>query len=137
MSDFEEQRAAVARLRQQVEAQRVETLLAREAARRDGREEARFKRASEELNRMRGQLNEVLDVFQPFTDPSEQLAKLSDEVPILLFPLRLETRFRPIGRGRHQLWVRFYPDSCLIDTFEASLTDQEAENARLFWQQHA
>ena len=32
--------------------------------------------------------------------------------------------------GQPQLWVRVYPDTCLVDTFEASLTEQEVANAQ-------
>ena len=46
--------------------------------------------------------------------------------PFLLFPVRIETRFRTIAAApgniaaaaSHQLWVRIYPDDCSIDTFE-------------------
>ena len=34
----------------------------------------------------------LLDRFEPFTDPRTQLRRLSDDYPVLLFPVRLETR---------------------------------------------
>ena len=72
-------------------------------------------------------------MFTDFTDPTEELSRLPDSVPILLFPLRLETRFKPGDDGRPQLWVRVYPDNCLVDSFEPSLTEQEVENGAAFW----
>jgi hypothetical protein len=66
-------------------------------------------------------------------DPRRAVAEWPDRYPILLFPLRLETRFKPAPSGLPQLWVRAYPDTCLIDTFEAALTDQEITNAQRFW----
>ena len=39
--------------------------------------------------------------------------------PILLLPLRLETRFKQFGSPDgtlHQLWVRVFPDDCAVDT---------------------
>lgn len=71
--------------------------------------------------------------FQGFTNPKDTLPQLEDRYPILLFPLRIETRFKQNAQGQRQLWVRVYPDQCLIDAFEPSLTEQEIENAQLFW----
>ena len=45
------------------------------------------------------------------------LRRLPDRHPILLFPLRLETRFKMVD-GQAQLWVRAYPDQCLAESFE-------------------
>jgi hypothetical protein len=49
-------------------------------------------------------------------------------IPIVMFPVRLETRFKGDA-----LWVRIYPDEILIDTVERSLTEQEIDAARGFW----
>ena len=81
-------------------------------------------------------LHETLDEFAQFSDPRRELARLDDAFPILLVPLRLETRFRQVaGReGRqHQLWVRVYPDDCAVDTFERELSEAEVLNARHYW----
>ena len=40
-----------------------------------------------------------LKAFEPFTDPREHLSKLPDDDPVLLFPLRLETRFKRVAGG--------------------------------------
>src|SRR5436305_4377096 len=59
--------------------------------------------------------------FEKFTDPRAGVALLDDATPFLLFPLRLETRFGMAmrdGAPRPQLWVRVYPDDCLIDSFQ-------------------
>jgi hypothetical protein len=61
-------------------------------------------------------------------DPAEQIAAWSDRTPILLFPLRLETRFRG-----NELWVRIYPDDCQIDSFEPTLRDAEVASVTAFW----
>ena len=37
--------------------------------------------------------------FLPFTDPIENISNLDDRYPILLFPLRIETRFKHIKDG--------------------------------------
>lgn len=78
-----------------------------------------------------------LESFYPFTDPRENIPKLNDSYPILLFPLRIETRFKKvdvIGAGtKHQLWVRVFPDEIAIDTFEELLSENEVRNARSYW----
>lgn len=87
--------------------------------------------------------NELLGQLAELADPAEQIQELDDSHPILLFPLRVEARFRrpdrtaPSGLRRSReparLCVRFYPDDCQVDTFEELLTKTEVENARAFW----
>lgn len=70
-------------------------------------------------------------------DPRQGIGKLSDRSPLVLLPVRIETRFVNVGSTdapRHQLWVRIYPDDCSIDTFESALSDTEVANAKLYWQ---
>jgi hypothetical protein len=93
--------------------------------------------AREELDRQRTSQLEVLREFAKLADPRERIDELSDDVPILLFPLRLETRFKDVDVGgdtRHQLWVRAYPDTCLVDTFEEELSVTEVQSTRRYWQ---
>jgi len=78
-----------------------------------------------------------LGAFEAFSDPRDAIEELPDEIPILLFPVRLETRFKSVvgdDNGSHdELWVRIYPDTCAVDTFEEKLSDTEVANARRFW----
>jgi hypothetical protein len=71
------------------------------------------------------------------TDPSIQLGKFDSKQPILLLPLRIETRFKKVkdkkGLLTDQLWVRVFPDDCSIDTFEEYLSESEIKNAQDFW----
>ncbi len=74
--------------------------------------------------------------FEPFSDPRTGFDGFDDRVPTLLFPIRLETRFKEIAEPagvRHQLWVRVYPDDCLVDTFESTMSEDELANIRDFW----
>lgn len=77
--------------------------------------------------------------FQPFTDPREMIGQLNDTYPILLLPLRIETRFKsaagvPGAAARvPQLWVRVYPDECAVDRFEPVLSEAEIHSAQIFW----
>lgn len=79
----------------------------------------------------------LLDAFTRFADPRENLPRLPSTHPILLFPVRLETRFKVLpsrdGAVRHQLWVRIFPDECSIDSFSATLSASEVARARLYW----
>jgi hypothetical protein len=71
------------------------------------------------------------------TDPRRSIGQLADDAPLVLFPVRIETRFADIGTAeapQHQLWVRIFPDDCSIDTFEATLSDTEVANAKIYWQ---
>lgn len=73
----------------------------------------------------------------PFTNPRTQVNELSDNIPILMFPLRIETRFKQVdtatGDGQYQLWVRVFPDECSIDTFDDILSEAEISKARRYW----
>jgi hypothetical protein len=99
-------------------------------------EQARVLRLQGERAEAGRHLEGIWAEFQPFTDPRENLRRLNDGIPILLLPLRLETRFQSIDSRdgtRVQLRVRVYPDDCSIDTFEPLLSDGEAVNTRRFW----
>lgn len=62
------------------------------------------------------------------------IAPLPSDLPIILFPVRLETKFRTAPTGP-ELLIRIYPDDLHIDTHEPALTDNESESGRRFWQQ--
>jgi hypothetical protein len=159
MSDFEESRDELAAQRRKLEQGRRESLLAREAVRQAEQalkdfarsetpereaERARLEKQLRAAQAQAGRANESLagllageaerlKAFESFTDPREQLRRWPDDSPILLLPLRLETRFKTDVAGQRQLWVRVYPDTCLIDTFEPALTETEVRNAQTFW----
>ena len=79
----------------------------------------------------------LLKDFLPFTDPREHIQNFSDKTPVLLFPVRLETRFKKIptstGGVQHQLWVRIFPDECSIDTFDDTLSQAELIKVKKYW----
>lgn len=58
------------------------------------------------------------------------LAQLVPGVPLVLLPVRLETRFQ---RQNSELLVRVYPDDAHMDTHEPELTAQEDAWGRDFW----
>ena len=55
--------------------------------------------------------------------------------PLVLFPVRLETRFFALADGSFELRVRVYPDAVHIDTHEPELTADELTWGRHFWEQ--
>ncbi|WP_430967348.1 hypothetical protein [Spongiimicrobium sp. 2-473A-2-J] len=75
--------------------------------------------------------------FDAFTDPRKHIGQFSDELPILLFPVRLETRFKRVEVDnnvfRNQLWVRIFPDECSVDTFENIPSEAEILKAKDYW----
>ncbi|MCB0528606.1 MAG: hypothetical protein KDC65_09045, partial [Saprospiraceae bacterium] len=78
--------------------------------------------------------------WEQWTDPRKNAGQMNDDIPVMLFPLRLETRFKVVetrsGGQQHQLWVRIYPDECLVDTFEETLSETELRSAGIFWQEY-
>src|SRR3954466_11965722 len=81
--------------------------------------------------------------FAEFSDPRRNIGRLSDTAPFLLFPVRIETRFKTITAPqrpgvvvlppRHQLWVRIFPDDCSVDTFEPTMSRGELANVKNYW----
>ena len=158
MAEFAELRDQLAAHRSEREQARVDALLATEQARAAERTLATARRSAgaraaevddlakqhrqavsraEEASARLGELDRrgvaIVEGISVFTDPVEGVARLSDRHPILLFPLRLETRFKSSPTGQPQLWVRVYPDDCLVDGFEETLTEGEAAAGTVFW----
>ena len=71
--------------------------------------------------------------FGHFRTPQRNVSLLNDSSPFVLFPVRIETRFRAVNpnpqglaavAAQHELLVRIYPDDCSIDTFEPFLPNR-------------
>lgn len=102
------------------------------------RAEAEIKRKEDVRDRALIDEIAVLQEFLPLADPREGIEQLNDSTPILLMPVRLETRFKRVAvRGAAapvpQLWVRIYPDDCWLDSFDPVLTETEVANAQIYW----
>ena len=90
---------------------------------------------------LKGQLADLYPAFwEQWTDPRKNAGQMNDDIPVMLFPLRLETRFKTVstraGQTRQQLWVRIFPDECLVDTFEETLSEVELKSAGIFWREY-
>lgn len=73
-------------------------------------------------------LNKLMQMLRA-TVP-DPMTMLSDSYPILMFPLRIETRFASNGGA---LWVRVFPDDISIHQHEENLTAQEILAGRQYW----
>lgn len=81
----------------------------------------------------------VIGAFAEGADPRRAAAGLPDTSPVLLLPVRLETRFRSTEAGAvvsHQLLVRIYPDACSVDAFDEELSTAEIGSAMRFWREY-
>ena len=135
---LEEREAAVARVSTRDTA---DTGLRNERARL-ARERVAAEQEQAQLRRVRVELSSseasLLATFATFTDPRRGITNLGDRTPILLMPLRLETRFKDVSvpsapASAHELWVRIYPDDCWIDTFDPTLAEDEIRSVRTYW----
>ena len=63
------------------------------------------------------------------------LGSVSTRQPLILFPVRLETRFVSKGDGGGvDFLIRVYPDDIHIDAHEPELSEEEERWGRQFWQ---
>lgn len=65
----------------------------------------------------------------PAKAPQTIAFDLTTDVPLVLLPVRLETRFQ-----NNKLLVRVYPDAVHVDSFEPRLTEVEIQWREHFWQ---
>jgi hypothetical protein len=75
--------------------------------------------------------------FAEFSDPRQNVGRLSDRSPFVLMPIRIETRFATStvrDVSRRELLVRIFPDDCWVDSFESDLSTTELANAKRYWQ---
>lgn len=92
------------------------------------------KRVTDGINTLREDIRKTRSSIKDLdpgraTTPSEvAIGLFSDSLPILLFPVRIETKFiRDEQSIPRQLWVRVYPDDIAIETHEPLLTPEEFE----------
>lgn len=77
-------------------------------------------------------LSGLEELVRRFGTPRDYIRYWDDQTPILLFPLRVETRFNPAAVSP-ELWVRVFPDECSAVKFRPGLTEDEQKASRRFW----
>lgn len=98
--------------------------------------QSRVNELEDALKQSLDELRPIWNEYTPMTDPREQISELDDSYPILLLPVRLETRFKKIVEENlvnYELWVRIYPDDVAVDSFEPILSDSELASVKQFW----
>lgn len=65
-------------------------------------------------------------------------AELNGNLPIVLLPVRIETRFvSPPVVDSDELWIRIFPDDIHTNTHEPSLTHEEITTGETYWERLA
>ncbi len=83
-----------------------------------------------------GQIKDFEEIIRRQFNPIENFEQFDASHPLLLFPLRLETRFKTFDYQK-QLWLRIYPDECNIIKNEPLLTSDELSHLKLFYAETA
>jgi hypothetical protein len=80
-------------------------------------------------------VRDALDALADRRTPPQLIEEWDDGLPILLLPLRLETRWKTdaIAPASPELWVRVYPDDVAITSHEPLLTDAEVTHGHAYW----
>lgn len=94
--------------------------------------EASLKRNDALLEGLRTDLHSSIAGLYEDPHPRENLLHLPDDIPFLLLPVRIETRFIHHDHS-DELWVRVYPDEIAIHTHEKILTDKEVAEGEKYW----
>jgi hypothetical protein len=69
----------------------------------------------------------------PAAGTQERAGGLAAGVPLLLLPIRIETRFADNADGVSALLLRVYPDTLTTSSFEAALTQDELTAGTTYW----
>ena len=105
-------------------------LLARRIAGEQAAQAARHRNRAETIAR----INATAQALVARGDPARLVASLDGELPVALFPVRIETRFRRANNGApRSLLVRVYPDAIHAVTHVAGLGDDERAAGQAYW----
>ncbi|MGH8666799.1 MAG: hypothetical protein ACREUX_21255 [Burkholderiales bacterium] len=74
-------------------------------------------------------------VAVPTLPPELTAALVPSDHPLLLLPVRLETRFFALADGKQELRVRIFPDQIHVDSHEPALSADERRWGQHFWEQ--
>src|SRR5581483_434367 len=77
-------------------------------------------------------LAELTEKLAAAAPPEQRVETLDGGVPVLLLPVRIETRFCNNG---NELRIRIYPDQAHLNGHEPELTDSERRGGEWYWEQ--
>ncbi|MEO7982461.1 MAG: hypothetical protein ABI688_00135 [Bacteroidota bacterium] len=99
------------------------------AAREDKTIREAAEKLNEQINNTRAAINQsIINLYaDPLDDP---LVQIEESEPVLLLPLRMETRFAKAGT---ELWIRVYPDAIAINNHDKAITESEKKAGLYFW----
>jgi len=156
MGDLSEKQAAMNGLRSQrsdahlaakaayAEVKQLESTIAQLASTGSSREQ--LSQLTEELNRKKSIHEEKTKAFADVKSsllgslkeqfnllPEKLITSMSDTIPFLLFPVRIETKFMKNNNGSDELCVRVYPDDVAVTSHEKELTQSEITGGQTYW----
>lgn len=93
---------------------------------------SKYDKNKKSLSDINTRLIKAIETIYVEQHPRIPLAELNDNIPFLLFPVRIETRFMT-DRRQKELWLRVYPDDIAVYTHEKLLTSTEVDAGQLYW----
>src|SRR5262245_34274299 len=96
-------------------------------------------RALEAQSAVQAELVKARDAFEILRkalldSQAAAIGAVSGEIPLVLLPVRLETRFQTVN-DLADLLIRIYPDDLHVDTHEPGLTEEEERWGRNYWEE--
>ena len=91
-----------------------------------------YKRAKAKYIQSVSDLSAAVGAVYTGAGPQDVVKNLRDDIPFLLLPVRIETRF-VTDTQPPELWVRVYPDDIAIHTHETVLTADEVSQGEIYW----
>jgi hypothetical protein len=89
-----------------------------------------------EINAIESELINLYQLFWALASPQDMVGNWDAKFPIVLLPIRIETRFITYdvgGVSKNYICVRFIPDDIFVDTHEPLLTADEYEGGKKYW----
>lgn len=138
MTTFREKQQRVSSERQNLARLEADFYEARLKAEQTGGEQAptsvtkRLADAQTAIANAKTQLQRFTELLSERVRYTEVARELDANIPVLLLPVRMETRLVSVD-NRQQLWLRVYPDDIHIESFEEKLTKAELRAGRTYW----
>ncbi len=92
----------------------------------------RLQAVSDQYATAREEVRQSIAALYQDRSAKDLLSELDGNFPILLLPVRIETRFITANES-NELWLRIYPDDIHIHTHETLLTQEELEAGQAYW----